>query len=84
MQIPNDNYTTAPDPHPVAPLPNTLPILPPRVNRSYADVTRGQNDNSQDITLSKFLEEFKQMFNQLIQQNSLVLNMLTTLISKLK
>ncbi|PNF24647.1 hypothetical protein B7P43_G18252 [Cryptotermes secundus] len=42
MQIPNDNYTTAPDPHPVAPLPNTLPILPPRVNRSYADVTRGR------------------------------------------
>lgn len=32
-----------------------------------------------DHILSKFLEEFKFKFNQLIQQNSIVLNMLTTI-----
>jgi hypothetical protein len=32
---------------------------------------------------TKFLGEFKVMFNQLIQQNNMVLNMLTMLINKL-
>lgn len=56
--------------------------------RSYANVTNNQ-PNSNNPTeesnhlLSQFLNEFKAMFNQLIQQNSMVLNMLTTLISKL-
>lgn len=39
-------------------------------------------NNSIDI-LSNFLEEFKNMFSQLMQQNSMVLNMLTMLINKL-
>jgi hypothetical protein len=36
------------------------------------------------MTLSKFLEEIKQMFHQLMQQNSLVISMTTMLISKMK
>lgn len=53
--------------------------------RSYSQVTQGpqnhhQNDN---ITLSRFLEEFKSMFSQLINQNNMVINMLTTVINKL-
>ena len=61
--------------------------------RSYAEVTKNDSrynntqpasiDNNQ-LTLMRFLDEFKQMFNQLIQQNSTVLNMLTALINKLK
>jgi hypothetical protein len=42
---------------------NTQPITPPLVTRTYTDVTRGGNDNNQDITL---------------------INMITTLISKMK
>lgn len=57
-------------------------------NASYADVTRGITHNSQQeedttpITLNRFLEEFKNMFNQLIQQNTMILNMLSTLLTK--
>jgi hypothetical protein len=91
-QIPNIKYPVAPVSQPITTLPHTQPIQAPSGNRTYADAASGRNDvsnrkgdnNNQDITLSKFLEEFKQMFNQLIHQNSLVLNMLTTLISKLK
>jgi hypothetical protein len=36
------------------------------------------------MTLSTFLDEFKQMFNQLVQPNILVLNMLTKLLSKIQ
>jgi hypothetical protein len=55
---------------------------------SYASVTRGIPNSSPQadmstITLNKFLEEFKNMFNQLIQLNTKVLNMLSTLLTKL-
>jgi hypothetical protein len=83
-QVSNVKYSIASVSQPVAPLLNTQPITLPRVTTTYADVTRGGNDNNQDITLSKFLEEFKRMFNQLTQQNSLVINTITTLISKIK
>jgi hypothetical protein len=55
-------------------------------NTSYADVIRkGLNHTANEETniLTKFLEEFKSIFNQIIQQNSTVLNMLTTLIGKI-
>jgi hypothetical protein len=59
-------------------------------NASYADVTRGvphttqpQEDTS-TITLKRFLAEFKNMFNQLIQQNNMVLNMLSTLLTRMR
>ena len=61
--------------------------------RSYAEVTKNDSryNNTQPasiennkLTLMRFLDEFKQTFNQLIQQNSTVLNMLTALINKLK
>jgi hypothetical protein len=34
-------------------------------------------------TLTSFLNQFKEMFNQLLNQNSMILNMLTTVISKI-
>jgi hypothetical protein len=42
------------------------------------------NNDNKDIStiLDKFLDDFKSMFNQLIQQHSMVLNMLTMLISR--
>lgn len=52
---------------------------------SYADITRQNINQTEDMTtaLTKFLEEFRGLFNQLLQQNSMVLNMLTMLIDKL-
>lgn len=43
----------------------------------------GNTQPAGDITFTHFLNEFKAMFNQLIQQNSMILNMLSTVISKL-
>jgi uncharacterized Zn finger protein len=34
-------------------------------------------------TLTSFLNQFKEMFNQLLNQNSMILNMLTTVTSKI-
>jgi arsenate reductase-like glutaredoxin family protein len=54
---------------------------------SYAEVTRGTPYNSQQeedttpIALNRFLEEFKNMFTQLIQQNTMILNMLSTILT---
>jgi hypothetical protein len=53
---------------------------------SYADVVKkGANHtgNEDANILTKFLEEFKSMFNQIIQQNSMVLNTLTALTGKI-
>jgi hypothetical protein len=56
-----------------------------RRNVSYADVTQGVPHTSQPqedmstITLNRFLAEFKSMFNQLIQQNTMILNMFSAL-----
>jgi hypothetical protein len=70
------------------PLYNSQQTPPPSTNRTYANITyagatRGKNEINQDMTSSTFLEEFKQMFNQLVQQNGIVLNMLTKLLSKI-
>jgi hypothetical protein len=60
-----------------------------RRNASYADVTRGvphtsqPKDDTSTITLNRFLTEFKSMFNQLIQQNTMILNMLWALLPKI-
>jgi hypothetical protein len=59
------------------------------LNRTYSNVVNNNHPNNANTPepsnsiLSQFLNEFKAMFNQLIQQNSVVLNMLTTLVSKL-
>lgn len=50
---------------------------------TYADVAANKVQPTHDLTLTQFLDEFKQLFNQLLQQNSMILNMLTTVISKL-
>lgn len=63
---------------------------------SYASVARdgdnniiptqnnNENGSNADISgiLGKFLDEFKSLFNQLLQQNSVVLNILTMIINK--
>jgi len=56
----------------------------PQQQRSYADVTKNHEHQVEDTatTLKNFLEEFKGLFTQLLQQNSMILNMLTTLINK--
>lgn len=55
-------------------------------NRSYAHVVNNaentKNEESIGDLLSKFLDEFKSMFNQMMQQNSMILNMLTMILNK--
>lgn len=55
-----------------------------KLNESYSNVVRG--DHTKDTfdlgaQLNVFLNEFKSMFMQLINQNSMILNMLSTVIS---
>jgi hypothetical protein len=54
--------------------------------KSYADIARMNTNQNEEVTgsITKILNEFKGLFNQLLQQNSMVLNMLTMLINKLK
>ena len=56
----------------------------PQQPRSYAEVTRSNTHQIEDtaITLTKFIEEFKGLFTQLLQQNSMILNMFTKLINE--
>jgi hypothetical protein len=53
--------------------------------RSYADVNKTNTNQVEDtaITLTKVLGEFKGLFTQLLQENSVILNMLTMLINKI-
>jgi hypothetical protein len=50
--------------------------------RSYTDVTKSNTNQVEGtaIILTKFLNEFKGLFNQPLQQNNLILNMFSTLI----
>jgi hypothetical protein len=56
----------------------------PKQQRNYAEVTNNHTYQDNDLTsaLKTFLEDFKGLFAQLLQQNSLILNMLTTLLNK--
>jgi hypothetical protein len=83
-QTPNAKYNTTLTSQTTTPLSNSQPTPPPSVNRTYTDATRGRNEHNQEMTLSTFLQKFKQMFNQIVQQNILVLNMLTKLLSKIQ
>jgi hypothetical protein len=66
-------------------------IHPPTSNqhfRSYANVLSNKmniDEVTQDTNnvLTHFLNELKSMFNQMIQQHSMILNMLTSLLSNL-
>jgi hypothetical protein len=65
------------------------PAIPRTHNKTYAQAIRvngppnAVTNEEEPMSLPNFLGEFKAMFNQLIQQNNMVLNMLTMLISKL-
>jgi len=74
IPIPTSAYNHAPPPH----------SLTPQQQRSYADVVsnRAQPAVESIITLKGILEDFKGLFAQLIQQNSLILNMLTTILNE--
>ena len=63
--------------------PSTSNTDPPQ-RRSYAEVTKNPDYQNPDVdtTLTKFLAEFKGLFTQLLNQNSMILSMLTTLINK--
>jgi hypothetical protein len=58
---------------------------------SYAQVVAGIPNNKSSINsidqlsqnMTDFLGEFKKMFSQLLDQNSMILNMITTVINKI-
>jgi hypothetical protein len=54
--------------------------------RNSIETTTPNLIQSEDTTnaLTKFLDEFKNLIQQLLQQNTMVLNMLTTLVNKMK
>jgi len=59
------------------------PPLQPHL-RTYADVVNNHPQITDDptTTLTTFLGEFKNLFSQLIHQNSMLLNMLSTMLNK--
>ena len=65
-------------------VPISTPHNLPKQQRSYAEVTNNPAHQDNDLTsaLKTFLEDFKGLFAQLLQQNNLILNMITTLLNK--
>ena len=65
------------------------PAIPRTPNKTYAQAIRDNGPSNtvtkeeEPMSLRNFLGEFKATFNQLIQRNNMVLNLLTMLISKL-
>ena len=64
--------------------PYSPPQHPQQQQRSYADVAsnRAQPVEEPMTILKAFLEDLKGLFAQLLQQNSMIINMLTTFLSK--
>ena len=60
------------------------PPQQPQQLRTYADVVNNRLQNTDDTitALTNFLGEFKNLFSQLVHQNSMILNMLTALLNK--
>lgn len=57
-----------------------------KTNKTYAQALNTQDtDGIQQLSekLTDFLEDFKNLFTQLLNQNSMILSMLTTVINKL-
>jgi hypothetical protein len=85
----NNPHRTPPEsliPIPISPFNHTTTphSLPQQQQQSYADVAsnRAQLAEEPITTLKAFLEDFKGLFVQLIHQNNLILNMLTTVLNK--
>lgn len=55
--------------------------------RTYSEALRNKSSDTishpEDISLSKFLNEFREMFQQVMQQNNMMINLLNTVIQKL-
>ena len=60
----------------------TQPSLPLQ-QRSYAEVVRNDTQQAEEplTAIKAFLEDFKGLFAQLLHQNSLILNMLSTILN---
>jgi hypothetical protein len=68
---------------PPAHIPTSAPSSPPQQQqRRYADLAANRTHPAQEpiATLKSFLEEFRGLFAQFIHQNSIILNMLSTLL----
>lgn len=82
----NIRQSDNPSQPPVAQTVNQVIPQPVPRDNTYADALLGgkaQQPNNFGDQLNHFLTEFKAMFTQLISQNSMILNMLSTVINKL-
>ena len=59
------------------------PQPPQQQQRSYAEVVRNDAQQAEELlsAIKVFLEDFKGLFAQLLHQNSLIINMLSTLLN---
>jgi hypothetical protein len=83
-RTPPESLTTIPiSPFNHVATPHSLPQQQQQQS-SYADVASNRPQLAEEpiITLRAFLEDFKGLIAQLIRQNSLILNMLTTILNK--
>lgn len=85
----NNPLYTSKNTAPTQAQPNTQQS-PTQKTASYAQATAGlsepQTSNANlglEQKFTQFLDEFKTLFNQLLNQNSMILNMLTTVISRI-
>ena len=60
------------------------PPQQPQQSRTYADLTSNRSQVTDDpiTSLTKILGEFKGIFSQLLQQNGMILDMLSTLLNR--
>ena len=81
---PHRNPSVNPTPSPTENhvLPRSQPNLPLQ-QRSYAEVVRNDKQQAEEplSAIKTVIEEFKGLFTQLLHQNSLILNMLSTIIN---
>lgn len=79
--------SSAPNTPQKIPMPSNNQIPQQQIPRTYAEATRTGKEEQTTFGLNQqltaLLDEFKSMFSQLLNQNSMILNLLTTLISKM-
>lgn len=76
--LPNSNFTRL-EIGPTTSVTNRI-NLTPNNNRSYAQIARADAENT-DINLSHFLSKFEAMFTQLMNQNSMIINLLSSIVN---
>jgi hypothetical protein len=64
-------------------VPNITQASLPQQQRSYGEIVRNDTQQTEEplTAIKVFLEDFKGLFAQLLHQNNLILNMLSTILN---